>query len=126
VHSASARLTAGSGAVIHVAKYLPVGVASDPKADERQLEGVLDLLQPGWRTVLVARRFLPQLVVSHAFVSAASGGLPARPGPVVPGVRGLYVAGDWVGGEGLLADASVASAAEAARRVVADSVRQAA
>jgi phytoene dehydrogenase-like protein len=126
VHSAAARLAPAGGAVVHVAKYLPVGQPSDPKADERQLERTLDLLQPGWRTALVARRFLPQLVVSHALVAAAAGGLAGRPGPAVPGVRGLYVAGDWIGAEGMLADAAVASAAEAARLVVADAVRQAA
>ena len=44
----------------------------------------------------------------------------------MPGVAGLYVAGDWVGREGLLFDASAASAAEAARLVLADAVRAAA
>ena len=50
----------------------------------------------------------------NAMVTAAAGGTAGRPGPAVPGVRGLFVAGDWVGAEGLLADASVASAARAA------------
>jgi phytoene dehydrogenase-like protein len=126
VHSAVAKLHPSGGAVIHVAKYLPVGADGDARADERQLEGALDLLQPGWRSALVARRFLPELVVSHALVTAAGGGLPGRPGPAVPGVAGLYVAGDWVGREGLLFDASAASAVEAARLVLADGVRAAA
>jgi phytoene dehydrogenase-like protein len=126
VHTAFAKLAPGEGAVVHLAKYLPVGVESDPKADERTLEHVLDLLQPGWKDVLVARRFLPQLVVSHALVTATGGSLAGRPGPAVPGVGGLYVAGDWVGREGLLADASVGSAAEAARLVLEDRVRAAA
>jgi phytoene dehydrogenase-like protein len=125
VHSAVARLHPGAGAVIHVAKYLPVGGDGDA-ADAQLLEGVLDLLQPGWRDVVVARRFLPELTVSHALVTAAQGGLAARPGPAVPGVAGLYVAGDWVGPEGLLADASVASAARAAELALADAVRAAA
>jgi phytoene dehydrogenase-like protein len=126
VHSAVAKLHPSDGVVIHVAKYLPVGSDGDARADERQLEGVLDLLQPGWRSAVVARRFLPELVVSHALVTAADGGLPGRPGPAVPGIAGLYVAGDWVGREGLLFDASAASASEAARLVLADSVRAAA
>ena len=126
VHTAVAKLHPSGGAVIHVAKYLPVGTNGDARADERQLEGVLDLLQPGWRSVVAARRFLPQLVVSHALVTAAGGGLAGRPGPAVPGIAGLFIAGDWVGCEGLLFDASAASAAEAARLVLADSVRAAA
>jgi hypothetical protein len=32
----------------------------------------------------------------------------------VPGIAGLYLAGDWVGPEGFLADASTASARAAA------------
>jgi phytoene dehydrogenase-like protein len=126
VHSTFAKLHPAGGAVVHVAKYLPVGAESDPRADERTLERVLDLLQPGWRDALVARRFLPQLVVSHALVTAAGGSLAGRPGPAVPGVAGLYVAGDWVGSDGQLADASVGSAAEAARLLLADGVRAAA
>ncbi|MNP80076.1 hypothetical protein D3C76_1780670 [compost metagenome] len=47
-------------------------------------------------------------------VMAANGGLPNRPGPQVKGRPGLYVAGDWVGSEGLLLNASLASAKEAA------------
>ena len=39
--------------------------------------------------------------------------------------QSLYVAGDWVGSEGQLADASVGSAAEAARLLLADGVRAA-
>jgi phytoene dehydrogenase-like protein len=126
VHSTVATLHPAGGIVVHVAKYLPVGADSDARADERALEGVLDVLQPGWRNALVARRFLPDLIVSNALVTASRGGLAGRPGPAVPGVAGLYVAGDWVGREGLLADASVASAVEATRLVLAGPVRAAA
>jgi hypothetical protein len=41
------------------------------------------------------------------------GGLAGRPGPAVPGSDNLYVAGDWVGREGMLAAASLASARSA-------------
>jgi phytoene dehydrogenase-like protein len=114
VHSAVARLARPGQAMIHVARYLPVGTESDPRADERELEGLLDTIQPGWREHVLVRRFLPRLTVMNAMVTAALGGTAGRPGPAVPGVRGLFVAGDWVGAEGLLADASVASAARAA------------
>jgi pyruvate/2-oxoglutarate dehydrogenase complex dihydrolipoamide dehydrogenase (E3) component len=43
--------------------------------------------------------------------------LKGRPRPDVPGVEGLYVAGDWVGPEGMLADASMASAKLAAENI---------
>jgi phytoene dehydrogenase-like protein len=113
VHSAVAKLAPEGGALVHVARYLPPGAAGGSE-DERELEGLLDLVQPGWRDVLVARRFLPRMVVSNALVTAAGGGLAGRPAVEVPGAPGLYLAGDWVGAQGMLADASLASARRAA------------
>jgi phytoene dehydrogenase-like protein len=110
VHSVSAALAPDGGALIHAMEYL----TPDRKGDEARLERLLDRLQPGWRDVVVERRFLPALTVSNALVTAAGGGLAGRPGPEVPSIAGLYVAGDWVGAEGILADASLASAKRAA------------
>ncbi|MDX2169029.1 MAG: hypothetical protein SF182_18320, partial [Deltaproteobacteria bacterium] len=124
VHSAVARLAPQGGAMIHVLKYQATG-SHDAKADERELEGLLDLIQPGWRAQLVERRFLPRMVAASALPTAAQGGLAGRPGPQVPGADGVYVAGDWVGDEALLADASLASARRVAR-LIAARVRQAA
>ncbi|MFN8516577.1 MAG: NAD(P)/FAD-dependent oxidoreductase [Thermomicrobiales bacterium] len=120
VHSAAAKLAPAGGAVVHVMKYLRSDELSDPHEDERELLGLLDLAQPGWREQLVTRRFLPKLVVSHSLVEAARGGLAGRPGPVVAGVPGLYVAGDWVGPVGMLADGALASAKRAAELIVAE------
>ena len=117
VHSAVAKLAPAGGATIHVAKYLDPDVPTDPKSDERQLEELLDCLQPGWRELLVERRFLPNMVVYNALVTAAAGGWSGRPGPAVPNIANLYVAGDWVGPEGLLADASLSSAKQAAHLI---------
>jgi phytoene dehydrogenase-like protein len=122
VHSASARLAPDGGALVHALRY--GGLAGDaPEAVERQLAGLLDSLQPGWRAGVVRQRFLPDLVVAHALPEAAFGGTRGRPGPCVPDVPGLYVAGDWVGPAGLLADASLASARAAARTILAGETR---
>jgi phytoene dehydrogenase-like protein len=121
VHSAVARLAEPGHALIHVAKYLPVDAASDAKADERELEALLDLVQPGWREVLVERRFLPEMTVSYAATEARTGA--AQPGPAVPGVEGLYVVGDWVGARGMLLDASLASAESAVEGILATTER---
>ncbi|HVN87810.1 MAG TPA: FAD-dependent oxidoreductase [Candidatus Binatia bacterium] len=118
VHSAVANLAPKSNATICVAKYLAPG-ASDPKADERELDQLLDLAQPGWRGVLVHRRFLPAMMVTGALVTATMGGTAGRPGPMVPGVEGVYVVGDWVGRCGQLADATLASAKRAAELITA-------
>ncbi|MDI1483803.1 FAD-dependent oxidoreductase [Polyangium sp. y55x31] len=116
VHSASARLAPEGGAVVHVARY---GALDDPRAGERELEEVLELLQPGAKNLVVERRFLPSITVAHDFPQASRGGARGRPGPAVPGAPGVFVAGDWVGHAGMLADASLASgraAAQAATR----------
>jgi hypothetical protein len=47
-------------------------------------------------------------------VTASGGGLAGRPGPRVPDAPGVFVVGDWVGGDGMLLDASLASAEGAA------------
>ncbi len=118
-HSAVASLSNHpSYAVVHVMKYLSSPGNSDPLLDQHELEGFLDLIQPGWRKHVVQQRFLPRMLVSHAVVTAANGGLPGRPGPAVEGRPGLYVAGDWVGSTGMLLNASLASAKEAARSII--------
>ena len=111
-----ARVAPGMGAVVHVAKYLRAGTQGTPD-DERQLEGTLDLLQPGWRELVVHRRFLGSVVVSHALVSAQGGGFAGRPDGGIPDIDNVFLAGDWVGQTGQLADASVASGMRAARAV---------
>lgn len=118
VHSRTAKLAPEGSAMIHIAKYLAMDDRTDPKETERELEAVLDLAQPGWRDELVERRFLPSMTVVNALATADCGGLAGRPGLEVPGVRNLYVAGDWVGTEGWLSDASMASAKRAAELIL--------
>jgi phytoene dehydrogenase-like protein len=113
VHSSAARLAPDGAAVIHVGKYLPAGQASDPAADERELEGLMDLVHPGWRAVTVQRRYLPSLTVVGAMPDVRTGGLAGRPG-VETATDGVYLAGDWVGDEGTLSNASAASGRKAA------------
>jgi phytoene dehydrogenase-like protein len=122
-----AHLTPKGGALLHTVKYRKERSATDVEidgertrrdtaaaADERELEALLDRMQPGWRDVLVHRRFLPSMTVSNALVTPTS----SRPSPVTP-VQGLYLAGDWVGDEGLLSDAALASARAAAKAILA-------
>lgn len=125
VHSTWAELAPPGKRVVHLMKYLPPAVG-DEGADERDLEEVLDLAQPGWRRDVVERRFLPQMTVTGWLPVVDSGGLGGRPGPVVPGVRNLFVAGDWVGDEGMLADGAFASGKRAAGLAVSAMVSAAA
>lgn len=107
-HTAHARLAPEGGAVIHMAKYLGEGDSGEGVIAE--LEALFDRLQPAARAHVVERQALPSMIVTHARVDASQGGRAARPAVAVPEVRGLYLAGDWVGAEGFLADAAFASA----------------
>lgn len=114
VHSAAAHLAPVGVAVAHLMKYRRGDEAASAADDEAELEGFLDRVQPGWRESVRVRRFLPGLTTANALPTAAGGGLAGRPGPVVEARPGVFLAGDWVGGRGMLADAAAASAEEAA------------
>ena len=116
VHSPYAKLAPEGGVLIHVAKYLGTSIVPKPREDQPELEELLDLMQPGWRQVLVKKRPLPSMVVSNAVVTAATGGLAGRPDARI--ADNLYIVGDWVGKEGLLSNASVASAKHAAHLIL--------
>lgn len=112
LHSGSAKLAPEGGAVVHVAKYLPTGTGPERNAIE-ELEGIADLVMPGWRALEVKRQELRGMVVSN--------GLPrwdrARPSVTLADAPGLFIAGDWVGDEGMIADTAAASAMKAAEAV---------
>jgi phytoene dehydrogenase-like protein len=114
VHSRTARVAPEGAALVSTMKYLSPAEPPDAARDGAELEAWLDRLQPGWRDVLVARRWLPAMVASSALPTASGGGVAGRPGPRVPDAPGVFVVGDWVGGEGMLLDASLASAERAA------------
>jgi phytoene dehydrogenase-like protein len=105
-HSVWAQLAPKGGALVHTVKY--------GGGEERELEALLDRMQPGWREVVVHRRFMPSMTVSNAVVTPSA----SRPAATTH-VRGLYLAGDWVGDEGLLSDAAFASARAAAKAILA-------
>ncbi|MET3851363.1 phytoene dehydrogenase-like protein [Paenibacillus sp. OAE614] len=99
--------------VVSVMKYK--GLESDPKRDLQDLEQTLDLVQPGWRDELVVRQYLPKITVCHDFIHLNR---QENPGPAVPEIKGLYVAGDWASHGELLTDAATASAKRAVRHIL--------
>jgi phytoene dehydrogenase-like protein len=114
------RVAPEGGALVYTFKQLDPRHPGDPREDERDLEDLLDAAQPGWRDVLVKRQYLPRIEAIGALPTASSGGFAGRPDTEAPGVYNLYLAGDWVGPEGFLVDASVASARRAARLLLQD------
>jgi phytoene dehydrogenase-like protein len=123
VHSAAARLAPRGVAVVHVMKYLGSDPSTPSDVVEHELESFLDQLQPGWKKLVMAWRFLPGMTVAHSLPRAVESGLAGRPPVVVPERPDVFLAGDWVGPVGMLADASAASAAEAARCALATLAR---
>jgi phytoene dehydrogenase-like protein len=113
VQSDASRIAPQGGAVLQVARFLPLG-GHAPTDTRARLEALLDQVASGWRDAVVHARYLPDLTVTHDGGRVTTGGRRGRPGPAVPGPPGLYVAGDWVGNRGTLSQASIASAAQAA------------
>ncbi|MDQ0060406.1 phytoene dehydrogenase-like protein [Paenibacillus harenae] len=106
--SRAAYLSDDGAQVISVIKYQ--GEDTNPDTDLRDLEQTLDLVQPGWRDELVAKQYLPRITVCHDFLHM---GRQHQPGPAVPEIAGLYVAGEWASHGELLVDAATASAKRA-------------
>lgn len=103
LHGPPARLGDGLS-VVHVLRY----GTTEHRADRDQL----------WRHARCAgidpadvldQRFLAAMTVSGGMPRPGTGGLAGRPAVELDDRAGLYLAGDWVGDEGLLADAAMSS-----------------
>jgi phytoene dehydrogenase-like protein len=121
--SVYAQIAPQGGALVHAFKQLDPLHLGDPREDERDLEQLLDTVQPGWRDVLVKRVYLPHIEAIGMLPTAQSGGYAGRPGPRVPGLSNLYLVGDWIG-EGFLSDPCFSSARQVARMVLEQGVLQ--
>ena len=106
VHSAAARLAPEGGAMIQCVRYGGPEEEIDGRSTLARLETLLDEVQPGWREVVVEARYLSKMTVSHAIVPP--GGRTVRVDALA--TENVFLAGDWVGEEGMLADGALASA----------------
>lgn len=110
VHSLKAKLAPEGHALLSVTRYLEPGATVAPDAMLAEMEAFADLTQPGWRGLELHRQHLPSMVASNRELLASQGGIPGRPRFDATGSPNLFVAGDWVGDTGALADAVFASA----------------
>ncbi|PGL71560.1 NAD(P)/FAD-dependent oxidoreductase [Bacillus sp. AFS055030] len=116
-HSSVAKLSNKEGEiVVHLMKYLNSVNETDSSKDEEELEGVLDLLQPGWRDYVISRRYLPKLIVSND-IKKPFHKLDNNVTNNEFGSEGIYVAGDWVGEKELLLNASLTSVKNATKLI---------
>ena len=125
VQSLASDVAPEGGALAYAFKQLDPRKITDPKDDERDLEGLLDAAQPGWRDVVVRRQFLPHIEAAGTLPMAQTGGFLGRPSVRVPGLDNLVLAGDWIGSRGFLVDASMASARVAAQALLREGVIEA-
>lgn len=115
VHAPPARLAPEGHGVVHVLRYRSADDDIDHDQVRRELHdlartcGVAD-------DDIVEERYLAAMEVTAAIPTAAAGGIAGRPPVRVAEHPGLHVAGDWVGAEGLLLDAALASASLAAEQ----------
>lgn len=117
-HCPPADLAPEGGAVLHVLRYL---APEDATPTEEVRAGLRSLARRAGvaDADVVEERFLARMVVAGGMPTATGGGLAGRPLVEVAELPGVLVAGDWVGPEGLLADAALASAVAAGRRAAA-------
>jgi phytoene dehydrogenase-like protein len=106
-HCPPAALAPDGTTVIAVMRYRGIGEQGDPTADRAQLRRLRTLVGIGDADV-VHERYLHRITVVHG-LPPIDGGLAGRPPVAVDDADGLYLAGDWVGPAGWLADASLAS-----------------
>ncbi len=119
VHSAKAKLAPAGAALVSVIRYLEPGFHNPPETVLAEMEQFADLVQPGWRELELHRQHLPSMAASNRELLASQGGAAGRPRFDSIGVSNLFVAGDWVGESGALADAVFASARQAGRAAAA-------
>ena len=113
VHCPPARLAPEGHAVAHALRYLG---SSDPTPAEARAQLEAHVAAAGVAASdIVTSRYLHRMVASYAIPVAANGGLAGRPGSAIDGCPRIFVIGDWVGPDGMLADAVFASAERAVR-----------
>ena len=106
--SAAGGLAPTGGGLVHGVRYLRAGEDVSAEALRAELEDHARVAGVDPADV-EERRFLRRMTVTQVMPTPATGGLAGRP-RVETGRPGVFVAGDWVGPQGWLADAALASA----------------
>ena len=114
-HAPLAKLAPAGGGLVSLMRYLAPGHSS------AEAPGARVVLREMARTAgipdgaIIFERPLLRMVVTHGAPTARGGGLAGRPRIDALGVPGVFIAGEWVGPRGMLADASAASGEQAGR-----------
>lgn len=116
VHSKFATLSNDTNTVIlHLFKYHQPNEHIDPQTINAELTNTLSKLQPGWKNALIAKRFIPNLVVNQRLPQVGDE-------KVIRELRNpmhhFYLAGDWLSTSYMLAEAAVESGKKAALQII--------
>jgi glycine/D-amino acid oxidase-like deaminating enzyme len=112
-HAPPASLAPEGGAVLHAMRYLGADEFLDPETSRAELQSLVEAV--GVRTDdVVYDRYLHNMTAVSMITTPGTGGLAGRPSVAVSAAPGVFLAGDWVGAEGWLVDASLASGERAA------------
>lgn len=114
-HSRASKLSEDGTVVLQLIKYLGTEKEEHALEDKRELEKIMNLMQPGWEEEVVAKQFLPHITVVHDAIKI---GDTQHFGPNVPEIPGLYMAGDGTGHGEMLVDTAFASAKRAANAIM--------
>lgn len=121
-HAPTAALAPTGAGLISLLRYVPDSESVSAGADHEQASEITTdrarlralAIQAGIDSGdIVHERYMHRLVVANGFPSAQSGGLHGRPSVEASGIDGVFIAGDWVGDQFQLADASSCSATAA-------------
>lgn len=105
-HGPPADLAPAGRAVVHAMRYLPAEDSADAETLRVELHDLAASMGIG---TVCTERFSRRMVVVGAHPTPSNGGLAGRPTITSTGIEGVFVAGDWVGPDGFLADASLVS-----------------
>ena len=113
-HAPPAHLAPSRGAVVHAMRYLRADEEATPDGWRTELEDHCRLagIDPDAAEEV---RYLHRMVACGALPTPEGGGLAGRAGVGETGLEGVFVAGDWVGPDGHLGDAALATGETAAR-----------
>jgi predicted NAD/FAD-dependent oxidoreductase len=114
----------GRGLVVVMRYVAPGSTPAEPEVQRAELRAFAALVGVDPADV-VHERPMHRLVVTHGAPTAAGGGPAGRPGVDALDLPGVFVAGDWVGAEGMLADAAAASGVAAAQAALGAVARRA-
>jgi hypothetical protein len=102
LHAPKAKLAPPNHAVLCAMAYGPPAETSVDRLDQLVATAGVE------SSTILERRVLSSMTVAHSLPRPKCG-LGGRPGITVAGTDNCFLAGDWVGKEGLLADAALAS-----------------